>query len=520
MTAYHEIFIPFPDVYRLAGPNVFRETIRKEEEETNLLVIPHAFVHELSRIKREELDFGAEDTLDYLTEEVWKSDRERIDGFVLHRFRDNLHVAYLDDPEITLENSEVLIERIQKNFPSKHPPLCLTNEKERRLRLDAKGLRIEEPELVQVDESIVNEGIIEGTIQLQSALYQNKGRISLADATDILGRELSVHQFVRFLGRREHEYAIVAGKFEYDRSRGTRVVNVRDLELRKLERHLKEINKISIGNHKMDGVLGIHPYDMEQYLALQYGLLNPDVSLLFLCGGQGSGKTLLAYVAAVELILWYDKQTRPLRGQSEIKDGGFFKQIVFLKSIDILGGKRREIGFLPGDMYEKISNHLQSYVDAHGESTLASKFPFEDMIKHPRFSNQFGEPRSDQAKNAKINEAAYLPGNMEAVQMTYSGFMRGRTFRDRLVVIDEAQNFTPYELKTIIERAGEGAKYIVLGDPLQLDNPFCSRKINGLTSGIQHYLRRPYSCLINLTKNYRHQMSEDAKDWRVYSGGS
>ena len=101
--------------------------------------------------------------------------------------------------------------------------------------------------------------------------------------------------------------------------------------------------------------------------------------------------------------------------------------------------------------------------------------------------------------------------------MTYSGHVRGRSFRNTLILVDEAQNFTPYELKTIIERTGEGCKIVLMGDPAQVDNPFCSREINGLTHAIKQYIDKPYSALVTLTRNYRSQMSEDAKSWRVFS---
>ncbi len=84
------------------------------------------------------------------------------------------------------------------------------------------------------------------------------------------------------------------------------------------------------------------------------------------------------------------------------------------------------------------------------------------------------------------------------------------------MLIDEAQNFTPYEIKTILSRLGEGCKAIIMGDPDQTDNPSCSREINGLTHSINHYLGKPYSCLVKLSHNYRSQVSMDADAWKTY----
>jgi PhoH-like ATPase len=86
-------------------------------------------------------------------------------------------------------------------------------------------------------------------------------------------------------------------------------------------------------------------------------------------------------------------------------------------------------------------------------------------------------------------------------------------------VIDEAQDYTPYEMKTLIERLALGSKMIVLGDPKQTRNPNCSVKKNGLTYAIKYFLARPYSALIGLTKNYRSQVSEDSEDMTVYNTG-
>jgi PhoH-like ATPase len=81
--------------------------------------------------------------------------------------------------------------------------------------------------------------------------------------------------------------------------------------------------------------------------------------------------------------------------------------------------------------------------------------------------------------------------------------------------IDEAEDLTPYEMKTIIERMGVSSKLIISGDPAQTRNPYCSRKYNGFTFAIKHYLPKPYSMLVKLNTNYRHQMSEDAEDMHV-----
>ena len=111
----------------------------------------------------------------------------------------------------------------------------------------------------------------------------------------------------------------------------------------------------------------------------------------------------------------------------------------------------------------------------------------------------------------------YLPSRNEAIEITSSGFLRGRSFKDTLVLVDEAQNFTPYEMKTILGRLGIGSKCIVLGDPDQFDNLRCSRDVNGLTSAIHHFLPEPQTTVIHLARNYRNKTSEETLNWNAFS---
>ena len=110
-----------------------------------------------------------------------------------------------------------------------------------------------------------------------------------------------------------------------------------------------------------------------------------------------------------------------------------------------------------------------------------------------------------------------MPPNKAAIHITDSSYLRGRSFKNTLILVDEAQNFTPYEMKTTIERLGENSKIIIMGDTVQFDNPRCSKDINGLTSAINHYLKAPYSFLMYLPNNYRNQASLDSLSWKVCS---
>lgn len=523
-TEYHEIFVPFKDVYKLGGAEIFKQFERNKKNQKNLVVIPIDFIDSLDN-PQENYMGGAEDVLKFLK----KTNKEKIrstNGITTYKVLQGLDIAIIDDntqkncPEVYYydDNNGVSMSKLEEKITSqwniKEKPIFITNNAKTHIKLGGYGIHIEDPYFLQVNEDIVNEGIIIGNEELQSELYSQEGLISLENAMDILERDLFVNQFIRFMGHKDYEYAKVSADFIKNSS--GEIIDKKNglVELLSPQEHSK---KLRIGNHYMNEILGIQPRDMEQYLAFQYGLLNPDVSLFVLCGSQGSGKTLLSYVAAIDQVLWYEKSIRKLRNTGEIGKGGVFKQMILLKPNEIMGGKRRDVGFLPGSLYEKLKPHLAPYIDAHRESSLNDLFPFEEMLKHPKFTNDFGAPREDCINNIKINQYGRPPSNIEMIEMTYSGYMRGRSFRDSLVLIDEAQNLTPYEVKTIIQRLGEGCKGIIMGDPAQVDNPFCSREINGLTHAIQHYIHRDYSALVNLTRNYRSQMSKDATSWKAFS---
>lgn len=513
---YHKVFVPFPDIFALSGSDVFRNLSRDVEGERNLVVVPMPMISWLDELKEGENSVGAGDALEYLKNaQVQRISSE--EGIAISRVADGLDIAFVDDPDLPNEEFIAPLEGKIRTLWSSHDgderPILVTSRDSNHIRFSVKGMRVEEPHFLQVNADIVNEGIINGSADLEAKLYESPDPVPLEIATELQGTPLRLNQFIRFTGGGGYHYARVMGTLQKNKA-GTRILGIENRCVKNLSP--SERDKIHVKNHFRDNVLGITPRDMEQYLALQYGLLNPDIALFFLCGSQGSGKTLLGYVAAVDMVLQYDKEQRKLRGQEEGK-GGFFKQIVLLKPNEILGGSRRDVGALPGSLYDKLKPHLAPYIDAHKESILGNLFSFDEMLRHPKFPNDFGEPRSIPANQARINNCAHLPSHAEVVEMTYSGFLRGRSFRDTLIIIDEAQNFTPYEVKTILERMGDGCKGIVMGDPSQVDNPFCSIEINGLTHAIRHYLERPYTALVALTRNYRNQVSDDARTWKVFS---
>ena len=210
---------------------------------------------------------------------------------------------------------------------------------------------------------------------------------------------------------------------------------------------------------------GILPRNVEQNFAFE--LLNdPEVKLIGMTGKAGTGKTLLALASALKQRFQY-------------------KQILLARPIVSLSNK--EIGFLPGDEKQKISPYMQPLFD-----NLS-------VIKN----NLSG------AAEAKEVEAMQNDGRLVIEALA---FIRGRSLSDTYFIIDEAQNLTPLEIKTIITRAGDGTKIIFTGDIYQIDSPYLDAQSNGLAYMIDKMKGQELFGHINLVKGERSQLSELASN--------
>ena len=209
---------------------------------------------------------------------------------------------------------------------------------------------------------------------------------------------------------------------------------------------------------------GIRPRNDEQRFALD-ACLNPDIPLVSLTGGAGTGKTLIALAAALE-------QER------------HFEQIILSRPTVVLGGQ--EIGFLPGDQRTKMSPYVQPLMDNL------------DVIKR-----QF-KPGSKQALkiDAMLKE--------EKLLISPLAYIRGRSLGQVYFIVDEAQNLTPHEVKTIITRAGEGTKIVFTGDIFQIDQPYLDQWSNGLTHLGEKMNGQPLFQHIFLRKGERSELSDIA----------
>ena len=209
---------------------------------------------------------------------------------------------------------------------------------------------------------------------------------------------------------------------------------------------------------------GISPRNDEQKFALD-ACLNPEIKLVSLTGGAGTGKTLLALAAALE-------QERD------------FEQIILSRPTVILGNQ--EIGFLPGDQKTKMGPFVQPLMDNL------------NVIRH------CFKPGSKQA--LKIDEML----KDEKLLISPLAYIRGRSLGRVFFIVDEAQNLTPHEIKTIITRAGEDTKIVFTGDIFQIDQPYLDMYSNGLTHLGEKMAGQPLFEHVNLTKGERSELSEIA----------
>lgn len=228
-----------------------------------------------------------------------------------------------------------------------------------------------------------------------------------------------------------------------------------------------EIYKIKDGEKlkvKQKNVLTISPKTIDQLCAID-ALLDADIDLVVLNGYAGTGKTLLALATGVFLT---------------IKD--FYERVVVLRPVIPIPGT--DLGYLPGDIKEKLSPWMQPIYDNL------------DLISHA-FSNL---SKKEKRRN-KINPE-------EIVQIQALTFIRGRSLPNSFIIIDEAQNLRPLDIKTIVTRAGEGSKIVFTGDLEQIDTPYLDANSSGLAYLVDRFINEPNFCYLNLKTTVRSRLAE------------
>jgi PhoH-like ATPase len=325
---------------------------------------------------------------------------------------------------------------LQKQFGAERNVIIVTKDSNLRIKADAFGINAEDFEADKIDISFSEFTGIKN-FEVDASIIQTfykKSEVKLDDDT------LNPNEFV-ILKDKSNPEQFVYGIYEA------------------VEKVVQALEPNS------EGIWGIYPRNIEQTFALE-ALLDDDIKLVTLSGGAGTGKTLLAIAA----------------GLSKCTDEDEYHKLLVSRPIFPLG---KDIGFLPGDLDEKLNPWMQPIFD-----NLELLLSGGSAAKHKRFTKNYQE---------LINQ-----GMLAIEPLTY---IRGRSLPNQFFIVDEAQNLTPHEIKTILTRAGEGTKVVLTGDPFQIDNPYLDVQNNGLTYVVKKFRSEKIAAHVHLRHGERSELA-------------
>ena len=318
------------------------------------------------------------------------------------------------------------------------PVILVTKDTNLRIKADALGMKAEdyESDMITLDELYSGEveiAVDPGAIEE----FYSRGELPAADPKP-----------------HPNEFALIKNS-----------ANPSQTALARFNHHKNAFVPIASTKH---GIWGISARNKQQQYALDL-LLNDDIRLVTLVGRAGTGKTLIALAAGLEKTI----------------ENRAFQRLVVSRPVFPLG---KDIGFLPGDIEEKLRPWMQ---------------PIRDNLD---FLMGASAPAvAGRAKGKKDLQSLFDLGMIEVEPLTY---IRGRSMPNQYLIVDEAQNLTPHEIKTIITRAGEGTKVVLTGDPYQIDNPYIDSSSNGLTFVVDRFKDEPIAGHITLVKGERSDLAE------------
>lgn len=226
----------------------------------------------------------------------------------------------------------------------------------------------------------------------------------------------------------------------------------------------EEGNKLEPLYLSNEPVWGITARNTQQRMALEL-LLNDDIPLITITGKAGTGKTLLALAA----------------GLLKVEDEHKYKKLLIARPVVPMG---KDIGYLPGEKEEKLRPWMQ---------------PIYDNLEY----------LFDTKKSGDIDKILMGLGSIHVEALTY---IRGRSIPGQFIIVDEAQNLSKHEVKTIVSRVGEGSKLIIMGDPEQIDHPYLDSTSNGLTYLVERFKEQGISGHITLERGERSKLAQLAAD--------
>ena len=343
-----------------------------------------------------------------------------------------------------LQNSHSVDNRILAvalDWKERHPEsavILVTKDVNLRIRADALGLMAEDYDAERVEITELYSGVVEIDLDSEQIdTFYSQGSIPLPDPY------YNPNEFVHLRNPANPSHTAL-GKVS-----------------------LQDASVVPIKRMK-DGVWGVRPKNKEQSFAFDL-LMDDDVQLVTLVGKAGTGKTLLAIAA----------------GLHKVTEESVFQRVLVSRPIFPLG---RDIGYLPGDIEEKVSPWMQ---------------PIYDNVEF-----LMGLGRAEKRDGRSHRELIDL-GIIQIEPLTY---IRGRSIPNQYLIVDEAQNLTPHEVKTIITRAAEGTKVVLTGDPYQIDNPYIDSTNNGLVHIVNRFRAEKIAGHITMLKGERSELAELASN--------
>lgn len=321
-----------------------------------------------------------------------------------------------------------------KSKSTQIPVILVTKDTNLRIKADAIGLKAEDYESDKVDISELYTGFTQLEVAAETVdRFYGQGWVELEE-------NLQPNQYavLKDAGNPSHT---AIGKFNAGQRRLVPVIRI-----------------------GKEGVWSIHPRNREQTCALD-ALLDDSVKIVTLVGKAGTGKTLLAIAA----------------GLQKTAEESVYNRLLVSRPVFPMG---KDLGFLPGDIEEKLAPWMQPIFD-NVELLLSGH---EAEKRHSRGYREL-----------------MAMGIMEIEPLTY---IRGRSIPNQYLIVDEAQNLTPHEIKTIVTRAGEGTKVVLTGDPYQIDNPYVDSSSNGLTYLVERFKGQEIAAHITMMKGERSALAE------------
>ena len=408
----------------------------------NKVLLPITVIEEIDRFKKEQSETGrnarqVSRILDglrggpTLVEGVSLQDGGQLQVRIYHE-RSMRHLP----PELQVDRGDnrILAVAMEAKEGAEGPVILVTKDTNLRIKADAIGLEAQDYESDKVSIDELYSGTAEITVS-KSQVDTFYGQ----DYLDIEG-EFRPNQFVTLVEEGNPSHTAI-GRY-----------------------HAPLQRIVPLIRPPKDGVWGIHPRNREQQFTLDL-LLNEDIELVTLVGKAGTGKTLLAIAA----------------GLYNVTEEERYGRLLVSRPVFPLG---RDIGFLPGDLEEKLAPWMQPIFD-NVELLLSSV--------------------DERGKRKRGYRELVDMGILEIEALTY---IRGRSIPKQYMIVDEAQNLTPHEIKTIVSRAGEGTKIVLTGDPYQIDNPYVDSSSNGLTYVVEKFKDEKIAGHVTLFKGERSCLAE------------